>query len=332
MKIFLSSTILDLRDLRDALVQGLETDINVGLIERKERPKMKEVEDAAQGSQIYHPVEYIILLELLDLLVGIDIFEPIDFNHYICSYVANTFADICLGDERIIAILTARLERSASIDRYCLFILRILEKIGINNQQAIDNLVKLLEQDDLDNSLRCHVARALGTIDTGNRQAIDNLVKLLKMDGLENPIFYSIVIEALETIGTDNQQVIDIITKLLEPIELLSFEHSLDRVQVIKTLGKIGIGNEQTIFCLIALLKQDNLEDVHYINVVEALEKMVVKQKMPSVIRQLRNYVTDEIYKSNFPQFQSCYQILFQCAQTLSYPEFQIAWHQTHRR
>jgi predicted NACHT family NTPase len=34
-------------------------DINVGLVERKERPKMKEVEDAAQGSQIYHPVEYI---------------------------------------------------------------------------------------------------------------------------------------------------------------------------------------------------------------------------------------------------------------------------------
>jgi Domain of unknown function (DUF4062)/NACHT domain len=34
-------------------------DINIGLVERKERPKMKEVEDAAQGSQIYHPVEYI---------------------------------------------------------------------------------------------------------------------------------------------------------------------------------------------------------------------------------------------------------------------------------
>jgi HEAT repeat protein len=378
-----------------------------------------------------------ILSELLDLLVGIDIFEPIDFNHYICSHVANTFADICLGDERTIAILTARLERSESIDRYCLFALRILEKIGINNQQiidnlvklleqndldiflryhvartlgtidignqqaicnllklleqndldnslryyvagtlgmidtgnrqaidnlvklleqndldnslryhvaktlgsldvgnrqAIDNLVKLLEQDDLDNSLRCHVAKTLGTIDIGNRQAIDNLVKLLKMDGLENRIFYSIIIEALETIGADNQQAINILIKLLEPIELLSFEHNLDRIQVIKTLGEISIGNEQAIFCLIALLKQDNLEDVHYINGVEALGKMVVKQKMPSVIRQLRNYVTDEIYKSNYPQFQSCYQILFQCAETLSYPEFHIAWHQTHRR
>jgi NACHT domain len=34
-------------------------DINIGLVERKERPKVKEVEDATQGSQIYHPVEYI---------------------------------------------------------------------------------------------------------------------------------------------------------------------------------------------------------------------------------------------------------------------------------
>jgi hypothetical protein len=33
--------------------------VPLGLIERKERPKMKEVEDAAQGSQMYHPVEYI---------------------------------------------------------------------------------------------------------------------------------------------------------------------------------------------------------------------------------------------------------------------------------
>jgi predicted NACHT family NTPase len=33
--------------------------VPLGLIERKERPKMKEVEDSAQGSQLYHPVEYI---------------------------------------------------------------------------------------------------------------------------------------------------------------------------------------------------------------------------------------------------------------------------------
>jgi HEAT repeat protein len=170
-----------------------------------------------------------------------------------------------------------------------------LGTIDIGNQKAIDSLVKLLERDDLETWFRYNVAEALGTIDIGNQKAIDSLVKLLEW------------------------------VKLSEDDMDFTFQS-----QIAEALGKIGVGNQQAIDSLVKLLAQEDLESLHYLNVADTLEKIATKQKKSLVIWLLKNYTTDEVYQSNFEQFRFCHQVIFHCAQTLSYPEFHTAWHQTH--
>ncbi|WP_219892307.1 hypothetical protein, partial [Chamaesiphon polymorphus] len=67
----------------------------------------------------------------------------------------------------------------------------------------------------------------------------------------------------------------------------------------------------------------------YFLDMANGLKKIITKQTMPSVIEKLKNHTTAEVCELNLKKSQSCHEILWQCAQTLSYPKFHAAWHQT---
>jgi energy-coupling factor transporter ATP-binding protein EcfA2 len=94
-------------------------------------------------------------------------------------------------------------------------------------------------------------------------------------------------------------------------------------------LGKIAVGNKSVVKDLIDILQNNNANHKMYICVMYvAIRAIVTRSEMPLVIKNVKKYLTKESCESNFHRFNNCYIIVFQYAQSLTYPEFYKAWHQ----
>lgn len=95
------------------------------------------------------------------------------------------------------------------------------------------------------------------------------------------------------------------------------------------TLGKIAVRNKSAIKDLIDLLQNDNADYQMYFCVMYvAIRAIVTRSEMSLVIENVRKYLAIESCEYNFHRFNNCYIIVFQYAQSLTYPEFYKAWHQ----
>jgi DNA-binding CsgD family transcriptional regulator/energy-coupling factor transporter ATP-binding protein EcfA2 len=98
-------------------------------------------------------------------------------------------------------------------------------------------------------------------------------------------------------------------------------------------LGKIAVGNKSAIKDLIDILQNNNANYKMYVCVMYvAIRAIVTRSEMPLVIKNVKKYLTKESCESNFHRFNNCYIIVFQYAQSLTYPEFYKAWHQREDR
>jgi hypothetical protein len=48
---------------------------------------------------------------------------------------------------------------------------------------------------------------------------------------------------------------------------------------------------------------------------------------MVDVVKELKEYLSDELLENDRDRYKNYYQIIWKCAQTLTYPEFYQAWH-----
>jgi NACHT domain len=94
-------------------------------------------------------------------------------------------------------------------------------------------------------------------------------------------------------------------------------------------LGKIAIGNKSAIKDLIDILQDGNVNYNTCSNVYTAISKIVTRSEMPLVIENVKKYLSKKSLKSNYHRFNNCCMIVFQYAQSLTYPEFYKAWHQS---
>jgi hypothetical protein len=62
-----------------------------------------------------------------------------------------------------------------------------------------------------------------------------------------------------------------------------------------------------------------------------SLEKIMLKEQMPSIVTALKNCLSPEIYKNNFERFDNCYKVIWKCVQSMPYPAFYQAWHQQEK-
>ena len=197
-------------------------------------------------------------------------------------------------------------------------LIEILGQIEQGNETAILFFIDLLGSSS-DYKTRRQAASSLGQIGQGNETAILALIDLLRSSSDKN--IKSTVVNALEKIGKGNEKAI---LALIDLLHSSSDETTFSLA--ILTLQEIGQDNEKVILALIDLLRSSSDETIVY-QATESIEKMLQKEQMPKVITTLKYYLLKNNYESCFKRYS--YQILWKCAQTLSYPEFYQAWHAT---
>jgi HEAT repeat protein len=223
-----------------------------------------------------------------------------------------------------------------------------LREIDSSNEFLIGSLVKKLESiEDEENIIK--VAESLGKVDPGNETAISALVKVMRSD----EYLSDQAIESLGEIGKGNEMAVAILVKVLK-----STEDKETIIQAAKSLGKIDPGNETAISGLLKVIRSDEdeylydkafacLEDIwlpkNFMEVVAALKDdlslflrfvpLLSSDRTLALYKALRLYRFDVVYSTKlYPVLDKgsqCYHAIWQCAQTLSYPEFYEAWHRS---
>jgi HEAT repeat protein/energy-coupling factor transporter ATP-binding protein EcfA2/transcriptional regulator with XRE-family HTH domain len=193
-----------------------------------------------------------------------------------------------------------------------------LGQIRQGNETAILALIDLLRSSSDEKTVRDTIW-SLEKIGQGNETAILALIDLLRSSSNKN--IKSTVLNALEKIGKGNEKAI---LALIDLLHSSSDETTFSLT--ILTLQKIGQDNETAILALINLLCSSSDETILY-QATKSIEKMLQQEQMPKVVTTLKYYLLKNNYESCFKRYS--YQILWKCAQTLSYPEFYQAWHAT---
>jgi HEAT repeat protein/energy-coupling factor transporter ATP-binding protein EcfA2 len=253
----------------------------------------------------------------------IEILKKENINDYLRSNIALTLFRVNKGSKEAINVLGKILNKDDLDDSLYFYVVCILLEIDGHDDRAIKALLKLLKKlDELPCKLCYDVLCLIEDYNINSQEIVDYLLPFIGIKDLGHNLYF-VIANILSKIAVGNQTVI---RHLLGLLEHQKFEYTS-----LEILRKIAIGDSNAVDILVGLiqlLSQDSVDDKFRSHVVITLEKIVKKETMPSVILNLKIHITEEICKSNFSLFHDCYQILFYCAQTLSYPEFYDLWHQ----
>jgi Domain of unknown function (DUF4062)/NACHT domain len=249
-----------------------------------------------------------------------EILKRENINDHLRSNIAFTLFRVNKGNKEAINVLGNILNKDDLDDSLYFYVICILLEIDSHSDPAITSLLKLLKKlDDLPRDLCYKVLCLVKHYDINHQDIVDSLLPFIGVKDLGHD-FHSVIANILSKVAVGNQTVI---RHLLGLLESEKFKYTS-----LKILRKIAVGDSNAVDRLVRLLPQDSVDDEFRTHVAIALEKIVKKETMPSVILNLKNYVTEEACESNFSLFQDCYKILFYCAQTVSYLEFYDLWHQ----
>ena len=174
---------------------------------------------------------------------------------------------------------------------------------------AMDSLFKPSEKPE-NEAIRVYAVYALGQIGQGNKEAINSLLNLL--EPTENEAIRVQAVYALRQIGQGNKEAINSLFKLLEPTE-----NEAIRVQAVYALGQIGQGNKEAINSLFKLLEPTENETIRVQEAAVALGRILTVNGMSFVVAGLQQYSESNSH---------VYELIWNCAQVLPYPEFYQAW------
>jgi HEAT repeats len=243
-------------------------------------------------------------------------------NDYTKYKAASSLGQIGSGNQTAIDALV-NLIADSNVDDYTKHeALSSLGEIGSGNQTAIDALVNLIADSNVDNYPKHEALSSLGQIGAGNQTAIDALVNLIADSNVDNYPKHE-ALSSLGKIGAGNQTAIDALVNLIADSNVDNYP----KHEALSSLGKIGAGNQTAIDALVNLIADSNVDYSIKRRAASSLGKILTKEQMASVVTVLKNCLSDEIDKSNFYNFEICYSLIWDCAQNLTYPDFYQAWH-----
>jgi HEAT repeat protein len=227
-----------------------------------------------------------------------------------------------------------------------------LEMLDPGNSEAIKVLAQLINSAN-DEDLRRQAAVSLMKINTGNLETIEVLIQLASntndrlslflvvfylgridpssearskamtvlthlVDNADDEDLRRQAAVSLETLDSGNLEAIKVLTQLARFANNQSV-----RKQAAFSLGKIDPGNSEAITILAELYcNADDSEAAWSLNKILTTEK-----SMQQAVVELRDILSDESSQKNPVRFEKCYEIIWKCAQNLSYPDFYRAWH-----
>jgi len=205
------------------------------------------------------------------------------------------------------------------------FLSKIREKardtlVETARNKAIAALVQLFESSK-DEDTRRLAAKSLGEIGAGNKEAIAALVQLLGSS--KNGYARGLAAKSLREIGAGNQEASAALMQLLG-----SSKNENTRWLAAESLGKIDPGNQEASAALVQLLGSSKNEDTRS-RAAESLGEIVQDNQKAEVVTALKHFLSAINYVFNHDRFKECYKLIWDCAQTLPYPEFYQAWHKS---
>ncbi len=225
--------------------------------------------------------------------------------------------------------------------------------IESNNPKLIDALVELI-QNYPSEYIRRQAASSLGQSGLDNPKVIEVLAESLQNTRDEYFIWligrifretgdrYPTIIQALESLTQDSHQpeVIRVRAteglvaigasnpKIIEALESIvkNSQSEESKIEAAQKLLAIEPGNSIAINILKLSAQNRPSKDVQRDSVVRSLS-ILERDQMEEVVTELKDRILDRPTKNNFREYRHWYQIIWQCAQTLTYPEFYQAWH-----
>ncbi len=178
---------------------------------------------------------------------------------------------------------------------------------------AISALIDILDYCPSEDTRR-QAAESLGKIDPGNPEAVAALVNLIATT--ENEYTRYQAAESLGEIGQGNPEAIAALVKVIA-----TTENEYTRRRAAESLGEIGQSNPEAVAALVNLIATTEDEYTRR-RAAWSLEKILTtRQQYAGVVSGLKDYLSD------FKRFYECYEVIWNCAENLTYPEFYQAWY-----
>lgn len=235
-------------------------------------------------------------------------------------------------------------------------IIRSLAKMG-NHHLIIDRFEKMLESKSKFNDYTLvTVAEGLKQIDRQNLKASQKLVEMLDSTDERLCILASNILGKLEIKeddairalenkieSTDNSN-IQVKIKLIYNLSLLISNHDL----VNSTIGNIHFNDlteEEILTLAYDLSKIKEAKNILFNKLLELtfakdsskklkiicwyLQRMITRKNAKKIIHSYRNYLSNQVMIKDYKNSHEIDNLLWHCAQHMSYPEFYQAWHES---
>jgi hypothetical protein len=240
--------------------------------------------------------------------------------------IANLIKRLCFAPDK-----TTRLQAAQSL----------MEIEEVSYGTSISKLIDSLHTEK-NERISAQTAYLLGEIGFKNPDAIAYLIGLLNT---QDRFTLTRAIESLEKIAAGNPNVIKALTQLLHNSPNKEIQY-----QVAVSLGKLDPGNLEVVPILIELVRthlnikldpfapQSLFAIIHsqlLDAAVDIISKVLQGNLFQTVVTGLKDCLQELDYKTN-PQLRShsnrdqCYQLIWHCAQKMTYPAFYRAWHSPH--
>ncbi|MBE9186378.1 HEAT repeat domain-containing protein [Microcoleus sp. LEGE 07076] len=180
-----------------------------------------------------------------------------------------------------------------------------------------DNCDELIGTSEDDNTWRSAID-SLGKIDKNNSVAISALVDLIGTFQDKNTQRRAAV--SLGKICKDNVVAIATLVDLIR-----NSDDNIARWQAADILGGIGKDNPVAIQALVDLICNSGDKNIRW-RIANILEK-IGKDNPVAIVSGLKDWLTSEISENDSNLYDNCYEVIWNCAQKMTYPDFYQAWH-----
>jgi hypothetical protein len=208
-----------------------------------------------------------------------------------------------------------------------------------SNTLGISTILQLLEK-NVDNSIRLEASEILLQTDEHRQKAIDTLLELAQLwDTCEPP--YMKAIALLDKIDPTHQLAIKALNQVVETIQdEIKLMHTVRYLQQLEPNSQIAkqklqegadklIGyiqsDEEKDFCDRNVTYFSNYQS-SFLEKADCLKEFLQHEDLSKVVIYLKDYL-EKFYKNSSYRYEPVYNIIWHCAQNMTYPEFYKAWH-----
>ncbi|MEH1943291.1 MAG: hypothetical protein V7L01_24140 [Nostoc sp.] len=277
-----------------------------------------------------------------------------------CSNAIAALGQIAVGNQTAIASLVKFLQINQG-DRICFGASQALWQIDPGNAVALKALVYILETSASASLINSAVTYLLKidpenktAIAIGNKVAIATLSQILETSqhqASEDEWKCLYAAEALVKIDPGNPKAIATLCQIRESsqnrfIRLQAFESLVNAVQ---HLEQLDLDNKlvkeklkQAVLVLVQNIqifqeyddykKQFSVQPTHQLSyesclldIADSLTKILQSEHLPQVVITLKDYLSKQFYKNSSYRYEAVFNIIWHCAQNLTYPDFHKA-------